>query len=93
MLLGRAAHLDNQYTVFGEVLEGDGVLAALETVETTREGIFVMPKHRVTITKATTHIFMADPDAPTADAPTADAPAADAPTKQSQSQFESRDDL
>jgi len=53
MLLGRAAHLDNQYTVFGEVLDGEDVLAALETVETRKEGIFVMPKHRITITRAT----------------------------------------
>lgn len=55
MLLGRAPHLDQQYTVFGKVLEGDSVLAALENVETRREGIFVMPKNRITITKATTH--------------------------------------
>jgi hypothetical protein len=33
-------------------LEGDEVLAALENVETRREGIFVMPKHRITITRA-----------------------------------------
>lgn len=52
MLLGRAAHLDNQYTVFGEVLEGENVLSALEKVETRKEGIFVMPKHRITITQA-----------------------------------------
>lgn len=49
MLLGRAAHLDNQYTVFGKVLAGDDVLKALEQVETKKEGIFVMPKHRITI--------------------------------------------
>ena len=53
MLLGRAAHLDNEYTVFGKVLSGDEVLAKLETVETRQEGIFVMPKHRITISKAT----------------------------------------
>jgi len=52
MLLGRAAHLDNQYTVFGEVLEGESVLSALEQVETKKEGIFVMPKQRITITRA-----------------------------------------
>ena len=44
MLLGRAAHLDQKYTVFGEVVEGFDVLAKLEQVETKREGIFVMPK-------------------------------------------------
>ena len=49
MLLGRAAHLDAQYTVFGKVLRGDSVLAALEKVETKKEGIFVMPKTRITI--------------------------------------------
>ena len=53
MLLGRAPHLDQQYTVFGEVLAGDDVLAKLEQVETTKSGIFVMPKERITITKAT----------------------------------------
>ena len=53
MLLGRAAHLDSQYTVFGRVLAGDDVLAKLELVETKKEGIFVMPKQRITITRAT----------------------------------------
>lgn len=53
MLLGRAAHLDEQYTVFGKVLRGDDVLARLETVETKKEGIFVMPKQRITISHAT----------------------------------------
>jgi len=51
MLLGRAAHLDEQYTVFGEVLAGDDVLDKLEQVETRKEGIFVMPKQRITITR------------------------------------------
>jgi len=53
MLLGRAAHLDNDYTVFGKVLSGDDVLAKLELVETRKEGIFVMPKKRITISSAT----------------------------------------
>ena len=53
MLLGRAAHLDQQYTVFGKVLSGLDVLAKLEGVETRREGIFVMPKQRITISSAT----------------------------------------
>ena len=49
----QAAHLDNQYTVFGKVLSGDDILAKLEQVETRKEGIFVMPKHRITISSAT----------------------------------------
>ena len=53
MLLGRAAHLDQQYTVFGKVLSGMDVLSKLEEVETRKEGIFVMPKHRITISSAT----------------------------------------
>jgi cyclophilin family peptidyl-prolyl cis-trans isomerase len=53
MLLGRAPHLDQTYTVFGKVLSGDEVLTAIEKVETKREGIFVMPKSRITIKAAT----------------------------------------
>lgn len=53
MLLGRAAHLDEQYTVFGEVVAGDEVLSKLEEVETTKQGIFVMPKNRITISHST----------------------------------------
>ena len=52
MLLGRAPHLDQSYTVFGEVLSGDDVLEKLEQVETRKEGIFVMPKERITISRA-----------------------------------------
>ena len=52
MLLGRASHLDGEYTVFGKVLAGDDVLAKLEQVETRKEGIFVMPKQRITISSA-----------------------------------------
>jgi len=47
-----AVALLRRYTVFGEVLAGEDVLAALEQVETKRAGIFVMPKQRVTITQA-----------------------------------------
>jgi hypothetical protein len=36
------------------VLAGDDVLDKLEQVETRKEGIFVMPKHRITISSATT---------------------------------------
>ena len=52
MLLGKAPHLDQQYTVFGKVLRGDEVLSQLETVKTKKEGIFVMPLERITIRRA-----------------------------------------
>ena len=52
MLLGKAPHLDQQYTVFGKVLRGDAVLSELEQVKTKKEGIFVMPLERITITRA-----------------------------------------
>lgn len=52
MLLGRARHLDHEYTVFGKVLDGLEVLEALEHVDTRREGIFVMPKERIEISSA-----------------------------------------
>jgi len=55
MLLGRAAHLDGEYTVFGKVLDGDDVLKSVEEVETRQQGIFVMPKKRITITSAIVH--------------------------------------
>jgi cyclophilin family peptidyl-prolyl cis-trans isomerase len=32
MLLGKAPHLDNQYSVFGKILRGDAVLSQLEQV-------------------------------------------------------------
>mmetsp|Transcript_33287 Transcript_33287/g.55823 ORF Transcript_33287/g.55823 Transcript_33287/m.55823 type:complete len:244 (-) Transcript_33287:104-835(-) len=49
VLLGSAPHLDRQYTVFGRVTAGWELLQRLEQVETKREGIFVMPKERITI--------------------------------------------
>jgi len=49
ILLGSAPHLDEKYTVFGELLEGEETLVRLEALETTRHGMFVMPKTRVTI--------------------------------------------
>eukprot|EP00967_Tisochrysis_lutea_P142561 scaffold263529_cov31-Tisochrysis_lutea.AAC.3 len=52
MTLTLPGSLHLRYTVFGEVLEGENVLSALEKVETRKEGIFVMPKHRITITQA-----------------------------------------
>ena len=55
MLLGKAPHLDQQYTVFGKVLRGDAVLSELEQVKTKKEGIFVMPKTRITIARAVVH--------------------------------------
>ena len=48
----KAPHLDQQYTVFGKVLRGDAVLSELEQVKTKKEGIFVMPLERITITRA-----------------------------------------
>jgi cyclophilin family peptidyl-prolyl cis-trans isomerase len=48
-LLGDAPHLDMQYTIFGRVTRGMDTLHKLEALETRREGIFVMPKERVTI--------------------------------------------
>jgi len=49
ILLGNAPHLDGQYTIFGRVTAGWEVLAKFEQLETKREGIFVMPKERITI--------------------------------------------
>ena len=45
----RAALSPAQYAVFGRLVSGDAVLRAMEEVETKREGIFVMPKERITI--------------------------------------------
>ena len=52
MLLGRQPSLDGRYTVFGRVVAGDHVLTKIETLETKREGIFVMPKERIEISSA-----------------------------------------
>ena len=52
---GAAALLDRVAGLLdasSEVLRGDDVLAALEEVETTKSGIFVMPKERITIERA-----------------------------------------
>ena len=49
MLLGSAPFLDGKYTIFGRVVAGDHVLSRLETLETKKEGIFVMPKERIEI--------------------------------------------
>eukprot|EP00882_Tetradesmus_deserticola_P006831 GHRQ01007194.1.p1 GENE.GHRQ01007194.1~~GHRQ01007194.1.p1 ORF type:complete len:263 (+),score=64.24 GHRQ01007194.1:203-991(+) len=49
MLLGAAPHLDMHYTIFGKVTQGMEVLHKLEGLETTKVGIFVMPKERVAI--------------------------------------------
>lgn len=46
LLLGRAPHLDMQYAIFGCVTAGMKTLRAMEGVETTTSGIFVMPKAR-----------------------------------------------
>ena len=49
ILLGNAPHLDNKYTVFGEMVAGDETLREMENAETRREGIFVMPRDRIEI--------------------------------------------
>lgn len=49
MLLGDAPHLDGEYAIFGKVTKGDETLRKLEELPTRREGIFVMPKERITI--------------------------------------------
>eukprot|EP01026_Neomeris_dumetosa_P074886 TRINITY_DN783_c0_g1_i2.p1 TRINITY_DN783_c0_g1~~TRINITY_DN783_c0_g1_i2.p1 ORF type:complete len:248 (+),score=30.04 TRINITY_DN783_c0_g1_i2:117-860(+) len=49
ILLGDAPHLDMKYTIFGQVTQGMDVLRKMEQVETRKEGIFVMPKERITI--------------------------------------------
>ena len=49
ILLGNAPHLDNKYTVFGEMVTGDETLREMENAQTRREGIFVMPKDRIEI--------------------------------------------
>ena len=49
ILLGNAPHLDNKYTVFGEMVAGDETLQEFEDAETRREGIFVLPRDRIEI--------------------------------------------
>lgn len=56
ILLGPAPHLDMQYTIFGEVTKGLETLTKMEGVETHREGIFVMPKERITIHSTYTYV-------------------------------------
>ncbi len=49
ILLGNAPHLDGKYCQFGELISGFEVLDKLQELETTRRGIFVMPKERIEI--------------------------------------------
>ena len=49
VLLGDAPHLDRKYAVFGRVTAGEETLTKMEQVETRREGIFVMPKERISV--------------------------------------------
>jgi cyclophilin family peptidyl-prolyl cis-trans isomerase len=49
ILLGDAPHLDGNYCQFGELISGFDVLDELQKLETTRSGIFVMPKERIEI--------------------------------------------
>jgi cyclophilin family peptidyl-prolyl cis-trans isomerase len=50
VLLGTAGHLDMVYTIFARVTKGMEVVHSLENLKTRREGIFVMPLERITIT-------------------------------------------
>ncbi|CAK8536774.1 unnamed protein product [Lathyrus sativus] len=49
MLLGDSPHLDGKYAIFGKVTKGDDTLTKLEQLPTRTEGMFVMPKERITI--------------------------------------------
>jgi cyclophilin family peptidyl-prolyl cis-trans isomerase len=49
LMLGAAPHLDMNYAIFGEVVSPLDPLRDMEQVETVTEGIFVMPKDRITI--------------------------------------------
>lgn len=49
MLLGEAAHLDGQYTIFGEVTQGFDAMRAIEGLNYTETGIFRIPTQRVGI--------------------------------------------
>lgn len=49
MIVGGTPHLDNQYTVFGEVLEGLDIVSKIETVETDRND---RPKEDIKIISA-----------------------------------------
>eukprot|EP01060_Flectonema_neradi_P024536 TRINITY_DN3347_c1_g1_i1.p1 TRINITY_DN3347_c1_g1~~TRINITY_DN3347_c1_g1_i1.p1 ORF type:complete len:251 (+),score=30.93 TRINITY_DN3347_c1_g1_i1:62-814(+) len=57
MMLGTMPHMDGVYAPFGEVTAGLSVLSNMETVETTKSGIFVMPKNRIEI--LSTYIYSA----------------------------------
>ena len=61
ILLGAAPHLDMQYAIFGEVTKGFEALDSMEQVETTRDGIFVMPVDRITI--LSTYMYLVDESA------------------------------
>ena len=49
ILLGDAKHLDGEYAIFGEMVDGEETLRRIEEVETRKEGIFVMPVERIEI--------------------------------------------
>ena len=46
---GDTSRMDGEYAVFGEMVEGEETLRKIEAVETTKSGIFVMPKERIEI--------------------------------------------
>ena len=62
MMLGTMPHMDGVYAPFGEVTKGLPVLTNMETVETTKNGIFVMPKERIEI--LSTYIYSVSPSTP-----------------------------
>ena len=62
ILLGQAKHLDMGYTIFGVVLSGFEALDAMQQVETTKQGIFVMPVERITILSTYVYDVEAPPE-------------------------------
>jgi cyclophilin family peptidyl-prolyl cis-trans isomerase len=62
IMLGPAPHLDMNYAIFGEVVSGLDPLRAMEEVETTTSGIFVMPRERITIHSTYIYDAAGDPD-------------------------------
>ncbi len=71
VMLGPAPHLDMNYAIFGEIVEGLETLRSMEGVETTREGIFVMPVERITI--HSTYMYDTTPATPASNGTTAEA--------------------
>lgn len=51
IMLGDSPHLNDQYTIFGEVTRGLDVVQSWQDVEVEKKGIFVIPKKRIEIKK------------------------------------------